>query len=368
MNQSDTNNLQNNDWDLEGEDQLSPVSSPLSKQEKVSIEKGQYSVYELLRQVNCNRIILAPSFQRNDVWGIKQKSELIESIILGIPLPLIYLFEDENGYRQVIDGKQRITALKTFFGDELKLKNLTVLTELNNKTFSELSGMQQGMLEDHQLLCYILKPPTPERIKFDIYDRVNRGGTQLNKQEIRFALYQGQSTDALARVANSDAFTKATGSAINSQRMKDQYAILKCWSFYFSEPSQYKGDVDQLLSNTMRHINQLPQDDLDLLEQDTIHALKDLATYCGPDIFRFTSQNQKKRPINIALMETLVFFALQFDLSALGLTQDDIQRPIFDLRDQLDNQDLCGKNQNNVNVFYQRQQTAEDAITQFNRA
>lgn len=89
----------------------------------------------------------------------------------------------------------------------------------------------QGIFEDYQLSFYIIQPPTPERVKYDIFDRVNRGGTRLTNQEMRNALYKGRSTVMLRELAVSSEFLKATGRGISSRRMKDQYIILRSIAF-----------------------------------------------------------------------------------------------------------------------------------------
>ena len=149
------------------------------------------------------RVILAPAFQRFEVWTRRQKCELIESILMGIPLPAIYLLETKDGKRQVVDGRQRISTIISFMKDEFKLADLKILKDYNGKTFSTLPPLMQGIFEDYQLYCYIIQPPTPERVKYDIFDRVNRGGTRLNSQEMRNALYQGPATDLLKSISSS---------------------------------------------------------------------------------------------------------------------------------------------------------------------
>ena len=94
---------------------------------------------------------------------------------MGIPIPLIYLFEDEDGVRQIIDGKQRITALKGFLNNEFPLTELSMLPNLKGKRFFDILLLLQAKLEDYQLHSYVIQPPTPEYVKFNIFERVNRG-------------------------------------------------------------------------------------------------------------------------------------------------------------------------------------------------
>lgn len=157
------------------------------------------------------RCILDSDFQRDFVWKINRKVELIESVLMGLPLPNFYFSQDKYGRLIVIDGRQRLTALFEFMDNSYRLSDLKILTQINNMRFSELSPILRGRLEDYQIQAHVIMPPTPDRIKFDIFDRVNRGGMQLTKQEIRNALYQGEVTRLLTRLADSEESRQATG-------------------------------------------------------------------------------------------------------------------------------------------------------------
>lgn len=103
---------------------------------EVRIEKAQFSILHLNILCNVRKdVIIDPDFQRNSVWTSSADSELIESILMGIPIPLIYLFEDQMGKRQVVDGRQRITAILKFLNNELTLSGLKILKKLNGKKF-----------------------------------------------------------------------------------------------------------------------------------------------------------------------------------------------------------------------------------------
>lgn len=283
---------------------------------EVRVEKAQFSILHL--QVLCrkrNELILNPDFQRNNVWKPRQESELIESILMGIPIPLMYLFEGRNGKRQVVDGRQRITAILNFLEGKFKLCNLRILTGLNGAYFQDLDPKLQGVFEDYQLFFYIIQPPTPERVKYDIFDRVNRGGTSLNKQEMRNALYRGRCTQMLSELCGSIAFLNATGRSINKTRMKDQYVVLRAIAFmmYFrgafeNMPSlQYRGDIDDFLARFMVYINEeVSEDILNQYARLFIHSMSVGFDLLGEDGFRFEG-NKVRRPINMPLFESLAY-------------------------------------------------------------
>lgn len=308
---------------FEGEDgnNLSFNDGEVYPNADVRVSRVQYSLLHVRRLVeNRKDLLIAPDFQRRNVWKQKQRVELVESIIMGIPLPVIYLFESADGKKQVVDGRQRITAIIDFLNNEFPLKDLKILPQYNNKRFSELPPKIQGIFEDYQIFCYVIQPPTPERVKYDIFDRVNRGGTMLNSQEMRSALYQGEATKLIDEICQSDEFLKVTGNAVSPIRMRDRYAALRILAFYllFSNqlnddgnetPIAYKSDMDDFLAKVMVRINSSSSSGQRCRwKSDILEAFEELYQLLGPDAFRFISnQPGKKRPLNMPLMEALTF-------------------------------------------------------------
>ena len=164
---------------VENEDELetSHSSGDVYPMQPIKVSKGFYSVYELKRKYERNDkgIVLDSNFQRDDVWGQTQKSELIESVLMGLPLPIFYFNEDKKGRLIVVDGRQRLTALFEFIDCKFRLGDLKIMNEHSKKKFSDLDGIDKQRIEDYQLYAHLIQPPTPDRIKFDIFDRVNRG-------------------------------------------------------------------------------------------------------------------------------------------------------------------------------------------------
>lgn len=225
--------------------------SAVYPQASLNIERTQFSVFELKRKKEKKKLILDPDFQRNDVWKPRQKAELVESILMNIPLPFIYVTENREAELIVVDGRQRLTALFEFMDNDYSLgQGLQILTNLRGKKFSELTPLMQGVIEDYQLATHIIKPPTSDLVLIDIFDRVNRGGTSLSNQEIRNALYQGESTKLLTRLSNSRSFLIATENSIKKERMKDKYLILRYLAFYLWRKEYIKNQTKGLVDYT----------------------------------------------------------------------------------------------------------------------
>lgn len=304
---------------LEGETGLDIAeSTDIYPNAEVRISRSQYSLLHLKRLYeDRGELVIDPEFQRNDVWTARQRSELIESVLMGIPLPVIYLFESRDGKKQVVDGRQRITAIIDFLNDKIRLSDLKILGNLNGKTFSQLEPKLQGIAEDFQILAYVIQPPTPERVKYDIFDRVNRGGTRLNSQEMRNALYGGYVTKLIDKICRSDAFRDATGGGVSSKRMRDRYVVLRAIAFLalfsgsldkISRPYEYKSDIDDFLAWFMAMNNRiLTEDMVDKLASHYISLFDRIYSALGSDAFRFESSRGKRRPVNMPLLETVVY-------------------------------------------------------------
>jgi hypothetical protein len=305
----------------------------------VNIAQESASVFQLKRKRDKIPPLLKldPDFQRHTVWSPKQKSELIESILMGLPLPIIYVKEDDKGVYIIVDGRQRLTTLFQFMSHEFPLQNLNVLKNLNGAYFSEttkngtkfdtyLTQAQQSKIEDCPLTLHVIKPPTQDRITFDLFDRVNRGGTRLNNQEMRNAIYQGTATKLLNTLVAFDSFKKATENSIKQYRMKDKYLVLRMIGFYLWRkkqllsvkekgfpPVEYHSDLEDFLGKTMLFLND--QTGSAFCEQFPVQFDKTMQTcgiILGPGCFRLPKKGDgSRRSISMALFETISYLMIE---------------------------------------------------------
>lgn len=297
--------------DLEIENNRKKNPYPL---DNISIEKAYFSVFEMKRKLGkaITNVVLDSAFQRNSCWKEPQKIELVESVLMGLPLPLFYFNRNAEGKLIVVDGRQRLTALFDYMDDKFALKDLKILSKKYEKKFSELDPVSQSKIEDYQLQANVIVPPTSEQVKFDIFDRVNRGGVKLNKQEIRNALHQGKSTEVLNKTVRLKLFKEITGDAFDKDdRMKAQYFVLRFLSFYLWKngrlniDGEYKYiDSDELFSTTMDFINEL--DDVSEIDRILEKTMANCRVYLDPEVFRLNSHG-KRTPINMNVFETVMY-------------------------------------------------------------
>jgi len=309
---------------LEGEEGLDATAGEVYPDATVKISRNQYSIFEIKHMLkDTKELIIDPDFQRNYVWKIEQERELIESVLMGSHSDY-YVFEDEIGKKQVVDGRQRIHAIVRYLDDEYSLDNLKMLPRFNTKRFSDLEPLYQSKIERYQIPVYVIEPPTPERVKYDIFDRVNRGGTPLNNQEMRNALYSGQSTRLLRELSKSVEFQRATGGGIKSKRMRDQYIILRFIAFYLWRKREfdfhYKSNPDDFLAAAMKKINAFRPDYVEQIKLVFNEAMSRSYITLGADGFRFDVDNVNRRPINMALFETLAYFFTLVDVESVDIS------------------------------------------------
>ena len=225
--------------------------------EKISISNKVVPLETLLRRLR-QQTISSPFIQRGEsIWGDDQQSRLIESLMLRIPLPLFYVAADINEKWKVVDGLQRITAMRRFILDgDFSLCGLEFLHDCEGKKFDSLSIIYQNRILETELQFAVIGPSTPENVQRNIFKRLNTGGMPLTAQEIRHALYYGPSAELLQEFVGLNVFKKATGN-VNDSRMAGRELILRYLAFLIFGPDQYpsSGDMDSFLCNTMKIIN-----------------------------------------------------------------------------------------------------------------
>lgn len=229
--------------------------------DKISISDKRVPMATIIRRLK-EGTISAPEIQRGEgLWGNDQQSRLMESLMLKIPVPLFYVAEDEDVMWKVVDGLQRITAIKRFIlNEEFKLVGLEFMQELEGLTFNQLPSKFKTRILETEFQFAIINPSTPQNVQRNVFKRLNTGGLPLTSQEIRHALYYGPSALLLKELAESDEFIKATTESVNDSRMAGRELVLRFLAFLIRGVDAYprNEDMDAFLSETMQLINLMP--------------------------------------------------------------------------------------------------------------
>lgn len=271
---------------------------------KIDIRMSQLSLDQLVKRLKRQQINLYPEYQRlPELWKPERMSQLIESLLIRLPLPVFY-FDGSNDVWEVVDGLQRLSAFKRFMVDEgdkaLRLTGLEYLTEYNGKTFAELPAFLQTRIEESQLLIYIINPGTPDDIKYNIFKRINTGGLILTPQEIRNALNQGVPAKTVREMADIEAFRRFN---IPKDRMEDCDFVTRFIGFYDGY-SHYQPDLDTWLNAGLAALKKKTPDQLGRLKADFKKAMYAAHDLFDDDAFRKRYEpNARRKPINKALFD-----------------------------------------------------------------
>ena len=301
-------------FDADGESNIEK-QKPGYSPDDIFVENKPFSLKQLIDLIDSRDIELDPSFQRNFVWDNTRQSRLIESIFLGLPLPSIYLSQYDDGTLTIVDGLQRLNTIRKFVKDELRLSNLEYLEECNGKTYKQLSEVLSPLrirrFSQTQIMCFVIDYRSPNKLKYDLFRRLNTGGKPLNNQEIRNCLSRPPLQKALKEMVNSEQFKKATDNSVKDNRMDAQESALRFMYFYdqYNEDNvlgDYLGNMDSALDEYVEKINR--QTNFQNYISSYLQSLSDAFSLFGKYAFRkvYTEYKKSRRnQVNKLLMMTI---------------------------------------------------------------
>ncbi|SNY87915.1 Protein of unknown function DUF262 [Nocardia amikacinitolerans] len=280
--------------------------------EKIRVTTRQFALRNVLDMIDDEDLELAPDFQRNRVWKPRQKSRLIESLLLQIPLPAFYFAEDEAGLLRVVDGLQRLSTIHDFVRKlSFALDDLEYLDE-DGKKFDSLTPPLRRRLLNTQIVVHVIDPSTPNDVKYNIFKRINTGGEPLNAMEIRHCMSRDRSRKLLKLCASNPSFHAATGGVLRDHvRMNDREAVLRFIAFRrLTDIGDYDryGSLENLLDRTVELIDTKGEvSDAQVGEwfEEFVRAMDNARLVFGPHAFRkWPRSSDRLSPINRALFES----------------------------------------------------------------
>jgi hypothetical protein len=210
-------------------------------------------VKTLVQEIQEKDLNVRPSFQRYAVWDVGRQSKFVESLLLNIPIPTLFFAEDDDKTKVVVDGQQRLLAIKEFLEDRYALSGLEVLAPLNGKRFHELTGRQQRLLRNRTVRCLVISARSDSEIRFQVFERLNQGGIPLNAQEVRHCVYRGSFNDLLHRLVDKNLFQQLLGLNERHPRMNDCELALRFFAIRSALPN-YSPPLKTLLNSCMRRM------------------------------------------------------------------------------------------------------------------
>lgn len=297
------------------------------------------SVSDLILMIDNRDIHLDPDYQRNYLWDNKKASLLIESILLNVPIPVIYVEENANSQWNVVDGLQRLNTLRRFFSNEFKLTGLEVLKELNRQQYSTLNSKAQRILRNGILRIIVILQESHPEIKYDIFQRLNRGAVRLNEQELRNCIYRGRLNDELKKTRGDENLQKIMGLDKPHPRFVDAELVLRAIALTakvdpvtFTIPN-YSGRMKGFLNAFMLEKQNAPELEIAALTKNFSATLDKSISVFGEKVFRRIDPKTLAAdgPINRALMDVIMVGFSRYDKLVLTSKRSEIQQLLAEL-------------------------------------
>ena len=300
-----------------------PINKPFDPS-SLKVEVKNTTVGQLADMLKNGMIDLQPDFQRHgDLWGRGKKSRLIESIILGLPLPSFYFYIDANKEKWVvIDGLQRLSSINEFMVDKtLKLSGLQFLSSTHNKRFFEdFSYFEQLEMSMRSVTLNVISGASSAEAKYIIFQRINSEGTKLSPAEIRNALFHGRSMEFVKRLAESPEFEDATCKRVSKKRLLHYDYVSRFFAFYIQGYADYLGNkMDFFIGNALERMNNYTgEEDWKKAEKAFLDSLSLCRSLLGDGAFRQPlneidrkNSDIKSNPISISLFEATMWTVSQ---------------------------------------------------------
>ncbi len=250
----------------------------LAKERTVKTQNIEYDLETLVKKIKSKVIKLNPDYQRNHRWDNETSSKLIESLILNIPIPTIYLSQDVDvddevdidvARYSVIDGQQRLTAIYGFMTNQFSLEGLSVLEPLNESYYNDLPPFLVRRLEERTIKCLRIDSTIDSQVKYDIFERLNTGSVELAPQELRNAVYRGPFNDLIKRIAKEEYFLQLMNIDVKKAeenarvcKMDPEECVLRFFALYNNGIKIFRKSFKDFLSEQMHTFNGFSDSDL----------------------------------------------------------------------------------------------------------
>ena len=278
----------------------------------VDIVSQTMVISNIIERLKYDEIVLDPDFQRlPNLWDDVKQSRLIESLIIRIPLPTFYFDIDDDEQLIVIDGLQRLTAIKRFAAldifapNRLKLTGLEYLQEYNGCFYEDLPPRIRRRINEQTIIAYLIRSGTPEKVRTSIFTRINTGGLTLTPAEIKNSVYRGKAAKLLKELAYLDVFKKATRNKIDTSRMLDCEFVNRFLAFYILGIDNYKGNLEDYLNDALIAVKGASENEIQKYKESFARAMKYAYLIFADKAFRRINKNEKYGQINKPLFDAV---------------------------------------------------------------
>lgn len=259
-------------------------------QDRLVLQASDMSLETVAAMVEKGAIDTQPKYQRRERWSAKRQSALIESFLLNIPIPPVYLAEEAYGKYTVIDGKQRLSTITRFMRNELPLFELDKFGALEGLLFKELPSEPRNALEirPYVRVITLLKQSDPE-LKYEVFERLNTGGEALFPQEIRNAAFRGSLNDAIIKLSETTFLRQQLKITKNNEpaylQMQDVEYVLRFLTMK-AHWANFSGDYRRSMDKFMEGNRDLAGAQLEALKKSFTVSLSRCQAFWGVNAFK----------------------------------------------------------------------------------
>lgn len=296
-------------------------------------------ISDIYASFNDRELDTTPAFQRGYVWDKIKASKLIESVLLHVPLPLIYTAEEKDGSEVVIDGQQRLMTFIGFLSGEFpkdrkpfKLTKLKILKDLNNKSFADLDQPLKIALRRYGVSIIKIANSTDENVKFEIFERLNTGAVTLSAQELRNCMYRGKLNDLIKDISLHESFRRVLSLQERPQRMVDCEMVLRFFAFNERTHLNYTGKMKSFMNDFMKTYQNISPELQDEWRGKFLLACDNAFTVFGERSFRRyrvgTTKDKRggwEGAINKALYDCVMFWLARYEKRQVVAAKDAIR-------------------------------------------
>ncbi len=313
-------------------------------EKNIYFKTPQRLVKDLYTSYKDGDLETTPYFQRGYVWDKTKASRLIESIIMGVPIPIIYTAEEQDGTQIVIDGQQRLKSIFGFIDGkfpknekDFTLSGLKIKTDYNGYTFKELDKADKNVINTYNLSLITITKDSDKDIRFEIFERLNTGSMKLNDQEIRNCIYRGSYNEFLKELADDSDFQYILHSPGLKERMRDIELVLRYFTFKRNTHLNYKPSMKQFLNHEIVAFQNLSDDDKKNMQKDFKKAVQSTKTVFGNHAFRSfrnglsndPNGNWEERKINKGLFDIVMFGFTRYEKNEIIPKADAIREELL---------------------------------------
>ena len=313
------------EFDESSQEDEDDVSTSAANFKQLMLWGTDWTVETILNQLKKGNIELNPKYQRRNVWDLAKKSKLIESLIIGLPVPEVILAEskEKKGSYIVIDGKQRLLTIRQFCADEtddvfknFKLRKLTILKDLNGINFKgirddPLLDGYQSAFENQTIRTIVIKNWPNEDVLYKIFHRLNTGSLELSPQELRQALHPGLFLDYVDEYSQeSEEIKKVLNLRDVDPRMRDVELLIRYFAFK-NYSNEYQGNLKDFLDKTCKLLNVKYTSHKEFIEdqaKEFVEAINTTFEIFGDDAFRKWDSDKYTKRFNRAVYDIMIYY------------------------------------------------------------